>query len=430
MKMLIREFWKKKEVQNGMWLYFLQICNTVIPLVTLPYITRILGASKYGMFSIAINLVGYLQAVVEYGFGMSATRKVALLEIDDGNRLNKIFSGVIYSRIILFVISFIISIVYIIGSHLTNETGICIVLLELTLIGISLQLNWLFQGKQEMKFISISSIIARSISVCCTFIFVKRPQDIFVYCIFYAASPILVSVMGIIFAYSRYQVRLVKLTLKEIIDELKSGWYVFTTQLSSKIFGAIGITFLGIFSTDIEVGIYSAVQKIPYILLLIWTPISQVLYPISSKKMSVSFADGKRFIYKMRKYIFILFGGIAFFIAIFAKMVISILFGYEYAVQYSIIYPLLIWVLLGINNNFWGIQIMLGSGHDKEYSRCFQLGVLCTVIFNYILIYIFKSWGAAIAPVLSEGVLAVALFRQLRCIEKSVLELSLKMMNR
>ena len=161
MKMLILEFWKKKEVQNGMWLYFLQICNTVIPLVTLPYITRILGASKYGMFSIAINLVGYLQAVVEYGFGMSATRKVALLEIDDGNRLNKIFSGVIYSRIILFVISFIISIVYIIGSHLTNETGICIVLLELTLIGISLQLNWLFQGKQEMKFISISSIIDR-----------------------------------------------------------------------------------------------------------------------------------------------------------------------------------------------------------------------------------------------------------------------------
>ncbi|MCI9532383.1 MAG: flippase [Lachnospiraceae bacterium] len=420
MKIPIRGLWKKKAVQNGMWLYFLQICNTVIPLITLPYITRILGASKYGMFSIAINLVGYLQAIVEYGFGMSATRKIALLGNDEANKLNKIFSGVLYSRIILFIFSFIISILYIKISKLPSETHICIIILELTLIGISLQLNWLFQGKQEMKFISISSIIARSISVCGIFIFVKQPSDIFLYCLLYAFSPILVSVLGLIFACQRYQIRLVKLKLEEIIDELKSGWYVFTTQLSSKIFGAIGITFLGVFSTDADVGIYSAVQKIPYILLMVWAPVSQVLYPISSKKMSDSYLQGKKFIYKMRKYVFIVFGVIACLIALFAKIVIAFLFGKEYGVQYTIIYPLLIWVLLGINNNFWGIQLMLGSGHDKEYSRCFQLGVLCTVLFNFILIYAFKSWGAAIAPAFSEGVLAVALFKNMKKIEKRV----------
>ena len=75
---MIKKILKRKSVKNGAWLYLLQIFNTVVPLLTLPYITRILGAKQYGIFSIAINVIGYYQVVVEYGFAMSATRKVAL----------------------------------------------------------------------------------------------------------------------------------------------------------------------------------------------------------------------------------------------------------------------------------------------------------------------------------------------------------------
>lgn len=69
---------KKKVVKNGDWMYLLLIFNTVVPLLTLPYITRIICAKQYGVFSIAINIIGYYQVFVEYGFGMSVTRKGAL----------------------------------------------------------------------------------------------------------------------------------------------------------------------------------------------------------------------------------------------------------------------------------------------------------------------------------------------------------------
>ncbi|MCB7065273.1 oligosaccharide flippase family protein [Enterocloster citroniae] len=72
----IKSILEKKSVKNGAWMYLLQIFNTIVPLLTLPYITRILGASQYGMFSIAINIITYFQVIVEYGFGMSATRKL------------------------------------------------------------------------------------------------------------------------------------------------------------------------------------------------------------------------------------------------------------------------------------------------------------------------------------------------------------------
>ena len=71
-------------------------------------------------------------------------------------------------------------------------------------------------------------------------------------------------------------------------------------------------------------------------------------------------------------------------------------------------------MLLGINNNFEGIQTLVASGHDKEYSACFQVGVIGTIIFNYLLIYLWGINGAAMAPLISEGLLSILLHYRVR----------------
>ena len=94
----ISRFTGKRTVKNGIWMYLLQFFNAVVPILTLPYITRVLGSAGYGVFSIAFNIVSYMQVMVEYGFGMSATRKVALADKED---INELFSTVICARSIL-----------------------------------------------------------------------------------------------------------------------------------------------------------------------------------------------------------------------------------------------------------------------------------------------------------------------------------------
>ena len=89
---------------------------------------------------------------------------------------------------------------------------------------------------------------------------------------------------------------------------------------------------------------------------------------------------------------------------------------------YYWIFPLLCWMILAINNNFLGIQTLLGSGRDAEYSKCFQIGVVCTVVFNLALVYFFGGFGAAVAPALSEGVLGVLLFYRIKRCEKAAAE--------
>lgn len=404
-------------IKNGFWMYLMQIFNTVIPLLTLPYITRILGASQYGVFSIALNFLTYFQVIVEYGFGMSATRKIALSNKEKAT-INKTFTTVLISRFGLFILCCAFTLIYFLLSNTDSEECVCLVILMVALLGNCMQLNWFFQGMQQMQFISIISIVSRSVSVALTFLFVKTSDDLMLYCLLYAIAPFINGALGVFIAHTKYGLRLISVKMSEIIAELKEGWYVFTTQLSAKVFGAIGITFLGMFATSSEVGIYSAINKIPNMIILAWTPIAQIMYPISSKKMKESFLDGRKFVKKMQLIIIPLAVLGALFIIAFSKPVIRIAFGNEYANFSYWIVPMLAWLVVAINNNFLGIQTLLGSGYDKEYSSCFQIGVICTILLNLILIYFFKGDGASIAPFLSESILGILLYIKIKKIEK------------
>lgn len=412
----IKQLIYNKSFQNGGWMYLLQFFNTILPLITLPYITRILGTIQYGTFSIALNIIGYLQVFIEYGFGMSATRKIALSN-KNVDYINKIFTCVIFSRIILSVGCYLFIFIYSIFNLYHFEQIISLLILSICLFGYCFDQSWLFQGMQELKYLSIINIIARVCSVILIFILIKTPNDLIMYCFLYSISPLLSGILGLILAIKKFNVKFTKVTFSDISNELRSGWYVFTTQLSSKVFGSIGITFLGIFASNSVVGIFSAIQKIPNVLMLGWSPISQILYPISSKKIQESFNEGKKFILKVRNVLILLFGLIAIFISVFSKNIVYIAFGTQYASYFYWIFPLLLWLIVAILNNFYGIQILLGSGHDKEYSKCFQMGVLCTLVSNFILIYFLGGTGAAIAPLLSEFVLMILLRREIKKIK-------------
>ena len=258
---ILKEKIKTKTMANGAWLYLLQMFNTVIPLITLPYVTRILGTTQYGVFSASFNIVGYLQVVVEYGFVMSATREVALIHTKE--KINKLFSTILYSRFFLLIGCIIFSMIYLIIWH-PNKVQFFSYLLLMIMVGATvIQENWLFQGLEDMKYIAIANIIARTITMILIFWCVKGINDLLIYSYLYAVSPLISNIIGLGIVKVKYNIKFVKVKVVEIIDELKKGWYIFTTQFTAKVFGAIGITFLTFYSDSSTVGIFSAIQKIP-----------------------------------------------------------------------------------------------------------------------------------------------------------------------
>lgn len=406
---MVRRLLNKGIVKNGAWLYALQLCNTIIPMLTLPYITRVLLPEEYGIFSLALNYVGYIVVLVEYGFNMVGTRKIVISKNPDDD--SRIFTSIVLIRGILCLISCIgvLGFCIIDGFELMSR---CVLALMLMVIGAALDQTWFFQGKQDMKYIAIINMVARCLSTVLIFLCIKSKEDLLLYCVLYASVNLLNGLLGTIIVCKDFKLRLVRLSFAEIKTSVVEGWYLFISTFSSKILSALGITIMGWLTTTYDCGIYSAIYKIPSVILLAWNPISQILYPISSEKMALSYQDGSGFVKKMQKLFWGVFAIGCLTLACLSEFTVRLVLGESYAPYHYILYPLLAWILAAIYNNFSGVQMLLAAGYGKEYSKCIRLSAVISVVANLVGIYFFGIMGAACAPLVSEAVLTVLLWRK------------------
>ncbi len=416
MKNKLSSVFKSKVLANGFWLIVLQSFNTIVPLITLPYITRVLSTDSFGEFSLALNWIGYFQVIVEFGFGLTGARKVAKRCND--SELNLIHSSILYSRILLMLFSFIVLIIVSILFAVKKEQFLSMLILFLMVVATVFQQNWLFQGMSDMKPIALINMISRLISVVLIFTLVKDTKDLYLYCFLYIINFLVASLLGYLIVYKKYSIRLIPVNIKIVFLELREGWYLFISSAMSKIFSGIGITILGITAIKSEVGIYSAINKIPLTLTLFFAAFSQAIYPYMCEQFSISHKKGFSTLKKIAIPIIVLFLIPGLVLIIFNKQVIFILFGENYIDYSTLLIPFVIWVLGGIVNNFLGIQSLVAAGYQREYSEEFQKSIIFMLIIMAVLGYFFGSFGIAYASMFSELFLTALLFRKIKKIKK------------
>ncbi|MBE6533648.1 MAG: flippase [Ruminococcaceae bacterium] len=400
---MIKKILKSKVFSNGVYLYILQMFNTIIPLLTLPYITYILGDSQYGVFSKILNYVTYFQAVVEYGFTLAGARKISLCNTEEER--NKIFSSITYSKILLAAVSALGITVLSFTIAKTSEQMLCMLILALLLVAEMFMQTYLLQGMQYMRPIMLVSVISRTLSTIGIFIFVKDENDLLLYSILYVSTNLITALLGTVIVVKKFKIRFVRLNFTDIKESLKDGWPLFTTSFASKVCSGFAITALGFFCTDAIIGGYSAVQKIPYILVMMFAPIGQAIYPFVCRL----YADDLNKGVKMLKKIALVVLGVCFvgvlMLIVLRKWLVGFLGDYErYA---DLIIPLACWLFLSITNNFLGIQTLVARGYQKQYSRCFLISIVILIVLNLAFGYLFGAMGVAFATMLGELSLTV-----------------------
>ncbi|WP_326716794.1 oligosaccharide flippase family protein [Vagococcus jeotgali] len=416
MNKLFKKIYTSKVVTNGFWLVVLQSFNTIVPLVTLPYITRVLSINSYGEFSLALNWIGYFQVIVEFGFGLTGARKVARRDSDE--ELSFIHSNILYSRLLLMLLSFVLLIFISFLFSVPREQFLSMLILFLMVLATVFQQNWLFQGMSDMKPIAIINMVSRIISVILIFSLVNDTKDLYLYCFLYISNFLIASIIGYIIVYKKYNVRLIFVRWNHIITEIKEGWYLFISSAMSKIFSGIGITILGITATKSEVGVYSAINKIPLILTLFFAAVSQAIYPYMCEQFSISKVNGFNMLKKISIPVIILFLIPSTFLIIFNKQLILILFGEQYVAYSMLLVPFVIWVMGGIVNNFLGIQSLVAAGYQKEYSKEFQKSIIFMLVSMLLLGYFYGAFGIAYSSMFSELLLTILLYRKIQKIKK------------
>jgi PST family polysaccharide transporter len=255
-----------------------------------------------------------------------------------------------------------------------------------TVIGQVLFPQWFFQGMEKMKYITFLNILAKSIFTIAIFVFIHKENDYWKVPLINSLGFITIGIMSLWIIFKNFNINLKIPNLNVMKFLLKESWYVFVTSFQSNIISSSSVFILGIFSTQEVVGYYSAIEKLVKAFASLFSPLTRTFFPYISKKLKENKRIGISLILKITFFTDLIVFIFIIIFMILSKDILSIILGSNFS-NYSIIMQiLLIWQLFAINNNFLGIQFLIGSGYNKIYLKSFNIASIITLIIYFVFI--------------------------------------------
>ncbi|MHA1381597.1 MAG: oligosaccharide flippase family protein, partial [Candidatus Helarchaeota archaeon] len=226
---------KKVLAENFASLSLLQVANYILPLVTLPYLVRVLGPAKYGLIAFAQVFIQYFIILIGYGFELSATREISINR-EDKDKVSEIFSSVIAVKITLMVISFLVlsSLIFTIPKF-KNDWLIYFFTFGMV-VGQTLFPVWFFQGMERMKYITFLNITAKLIFTVSIFIFIRKMQHYIYVPLINSFGFLIAGVLGLWIVHKDFKVKFILPNFKSIKHQLKEGWHIFISKVSISLY--------------------------------------------------------------------------------------------------------------------------------------------------------------------------------------------------
>ena len=352
---------KNRLLTNFFSLSILQAVNMFLPLLTFPYLTRILSIEKFGLLMFAQSFILYFLILVDFGFNYSATREISIHR-DDRKKISEIFSSVIQVKIIFLFISLLILIFTVNYFDKFRPDANLYYLTFIYLIGHSLIPTWFFQGIEEMKYIAFINLIAKGSFTLLIFIFIKKNEDYLFVPILNGFGYILAGIFSIILVFKKYNVNFKFLKYKILINYVKDSFDYFLSRLSVSIFTSSNVFVLGIFSNNKIVAYYSIAEKIYNALRSLYGPVSRTLYPYMSKNRNII----------LFKKVFYLITVLNFSLVIifwfFAPEIIEIISGDNFNLSVSVFRILIIYSIFTVPSSLLGYSFLAALGY-KNYAN-------------------------------------------------------------
>jgi PST family polysaccharide transporter len=398
----------KNLVYNFSSLSAFQLSNYIFPLITFPYLVRVLGPEKYGLISFASAFVLYFNIITDYGFNISATKAISLNRANR-TKLSEILTNIFVIKLGLFFICTILFTVLVLSFSKFSDDLLIYIYSYFSLIGLVILPNWFFQGLEKMKYIAIINIAVKVFWVISVFIFIKSESDYLLLVLLNSFSIILISIICLVVIYFLFKIKFVKPSYAETRFLLVEGWYIFISTASISLYTNSNIFVLGLFASNEIVGYFSAADKIRMAFQNIASSAGQVIFPYLSNLFKNSFNSAVRFV---KKYIisgsFLLFG-VTVVIFITAPWVLDTVLGPKYAASFPIFRILIFLPLIIFFSNAFGIQIMINLGFNKEFTKVVLSAGIISILLSFIIVPIYSEIGLAVIMLLVELIVSLGM---------------------
>lgn len=397
----------KKLFENIGYLAVAQIGTYLLPLITIPYISRTVGVENYGLVEFATVAMLYFISIVEYSFNTSATRKIAAFK-DNFAKVSFVYSSVMFARLMLFAASTVVFSICLFTIPEFAKHWKLMILAYPVVLGWAIYPLFLFQGLQQLKVVALGNLALKVLATALIFLAIQGEADFVWVAAINGGSQLLIA-LGILFYIPKKfkNVRFFFPGWRAIKVSIYEGRFLFTSDFFTKIYALGSVFIAAFFVTPAHLGLFAAGMKLITVgSNFIFTPLTGALFPHLNAAFKVS---KQNFYAQLKKALLILIGitaAAAAVLIVFSDLIIKLLFGAGYesaAPLMQIMAPILI---LSSFTHIFLYQGVLTFKKDKIYLLIIVVGGLATLGFSLLIIPKYGVTGAAFIKLMGEFLIA------------------------
>lgn len=378
----------------------LTMSQFIFPLITFPYVSRILLAEGTGKVSFATSIISYFAMFAQLGIPTYGIRTCAQVR-NDKKKLSKTAQEIFIINIIMSILAYIVFFIALCNVPRLKDEKTLLIIVSATIFFNAIGMEWLYKALEQYTYITIRSVIFKFIALIAMFLLIHQQSDY----IIYGAISIFASSASNIFNFFNVHkyISLRPVGEYNFKQHLKAVSVFFALSCAATIYVNLDTVMLGFMKTNVDVGYYNAAVKIKTILVSIVTSLGTVLLPRASYYVEHGLKeDFYRITKKAINFVFLVATPLMLYFMFFAKEGIFFLSGNTYGgaiVPMQIIMPTLFFIGL---TNIMGMQILVPLGKENIVLYSEIVGAVVDLAINYILIPKYASAGAAIGTLVAE----------------------------
>lgn len=401
---------KRSVKKNYIFNVTYQLLLLVVPFITTPYLSRVLGANAIGIYSYANSIASYFVLVACLGTGTYGQRTIGYVQ-DDIEKRSRAFWETFYFRLFMTLITLFFYGIYIL---ITKEHKLMFIILGLNVMNIIFEISWFFQGMEDFKKTVLRSAIVKILNIIFIFAFIKSSDDLWLYVLGTMALNVLGS-MSLWTYLPKYVIRVKNI---KPFRDFKTIVKLFLPTVAIQIYTLIDKTMIGYFSQGInyfENGYYEQAEKVIKICLTVVTSLGTVMIP----RIARVFKEGKNkqvqeYMYQSYRFTFLASIPICLGLISIASIFVPVFFGPGYEkVETLIIILSFLAIIMGLSNAN-GYQYFVPTQKENTLAITVMAGAAANIILNAILVPKYFSIGACISSLIGECLVTILGFIYIR----------------
>lgn len=384
-------------VKNYLYNAMYQVFIIIVPLLTIPYLSRILGPSGIGINSYTNSIVQYFVLFGSIGVGLYGNRQIAFVR-DNQVKMSKVFYEIFILRLLTICLAYLLFVAFL---TINGQYHTYYLFQSIAIVAAAFDISWFFMGIENFKVTVLRNFIVKLLALFSIFLFVKSYNDLNIYILITVLS----TLIGNLTFFPTLHRYLVKVNYRELrpLKHLKQSLVMFIPQIAVQIYWILNKTMLGSLDSVRSSGFFDQSDKIVKLVLAIVTATGTVMLP----RVANAFAN--REYSKIKEY---MYTGFSFVSAISIPMMFGLIaitpkfVPLFFTSQFSDVIPVLMIESIAIIFIAWsnaiGNQYLLPTNQNKSYTVSVIIGAIVNLMLNIPLIIYLGTVGASIATVISE----------------------------